>query len=181
MPAETRLLQTARLLGEIPDEAAHFPEICALFADPAVMRWLLLEPFPPDRVRQIMQTWRESWQRDGFGIWVWRERAGGRVIGRGGLRPMTIEGTPELELLYAVRSEFWGNGYCTELARAVADYALNTLRAPSVAAWTLPHNLPSRRVMEKAGFAYERDIEHAGHRHVFYRKLGPPSGERPAP
>lgn len=36
-------------------------------------------------------------------------------------------------------------------------------------AFTLPHNAASRRVMEKAGFAYERDTEHAGLPHVLYR------------
>ena len=36
-------------------------------------------------------------------------------------------------------------------------------------AFTLPDNLASRRVMEKAGFAYEREILHAGLPHVLYR------------
>ncbi len=35
---------------------------------------------------------------------------------------------------------------------------------------TLPDNLASRRVMGKAGFAYEREIEHAGLPHVLYRR-----------
>lgn len=170
MPTD-HTIQTPRLSGEIPDESAHFADVCALFADPGVMRWLLLpEPFSPERSRETLRRWCDGWRRDGFGIWVWRERASGRVIGRGGLRPMTIEDAAELELLYALRPEFWGGGYGTELARAAAGFALETLGAPSVAAWTLPHNLASRRVMEKAGFLYERDIVHAGHPHVLYRK-----------
>jgi RimJ/RimL family protein N-acetyltransferase len=35
--------------------------------------------------------------------------------------------------------------------------------------FTLPHNAASRRVMEKAGLTYERDITHAGLPHVLYR------------
>ena len=43
-------------------------------------------------------------------------------------------------------------------------------------ALTLPHNAASRRVMEKVGFGYDRDIVHAGLAHVLYR-LGRPPGE----
>jgi RimJ/RimL family protein N-acetyltransferase len=38
-----------------------------------------------------------------------------------------------------------------------------------IVAFTLPTNDASRRVMEKLGFSYERDIEHAGMPHVLYR------------
>ena len=42
-------------------------------------------------------------------------------------------------------------------------------------AYTLPDNLASRRVMEKAGFAYEREIQWVGMPHVLYRRSGPTS------
>jgi ribosomal-protein-alanine N-acetyltransferase len=176
MPTDS--LQTLRLVGERPDEAKHFAEICALFADPAVMRWLKLEPFTPERTREIMQGWINAWARDGFGLWVWRERASGRVIGRGGLRRATIEAEPEIELLYALRAEFWGHGFGTELARAVAEHALGELGLPSVAAWTLPTNLGSRRVMEKAGFHFERNVVYADLPHVLYRRRRVTTGAR---
>ncbi len=38
-----------------------------------------------------------------------------------------------------------------------------------VVCFTLTTNRASQRVMEKAGFEYERDIVHAGLPHVFYR------------
>ncbi len=38
---------------------------------------------------------------------------------------------------------------------------------------TLPTNRASRRVMEKAGFGYERDTVHAGLPHVLYRLPAP--------
>ena len=40
-------------------------------------------------------------------------------------------------------------------------------------AFTLPDNLGSRRVMEKSGFVYERDIVHVGLAHVLYRHRRP--------
>jgi [ribosomal protein S5]-alanine N-acetyltransferase len=36
-------------------------------------------------------------------------------------------------------------------------------------AFTLPDNVASRRVMEKVGFRYEREVEHVDLPHVLYR------------
>ena len=44
---------------------------------------------------------------------------------------------------------------------------------------TLPDNHASRRVMEKASFAYDRDLEHAGLTHVLYRRGHVPNPPRP--
>ncbi len=44
-----------------------------------------------------------------------------------------------------------------------------------VVSYTLPHNAASRRVMEKLGFSYEREIVHADLPHVLYRIQSPSS------
>jgi hypothetical protein len=41
-------------------------------------------------------------------------------------------------------------------------------------------NHRSRRVMEKAGFIYEREFEHGGAPHVLYRRYLTGAGRRPA-
>ena len=41
---------------------------------------------------------------------------------------------------------------------------------------TLPDNVASRRVMEKTGFVYEREIRHVGLAHVLYRRRAPGDG-----
>ena len=55
-----------------------------------------------------------------------------------------------------------GKGLATELARASVRVAFGSLRLREIIAITLPDNLASQRVMEKAGFAYGRDIVHVG-------------------
>jgi RimJ/RimL family protein N-acetyltransferase len=47
--------------------------------------------------------------------------------------------------------------------------AFEDLGLIDVVCFTLPANRASRRVMEKAGFEYERDVVHAGSPHVLYR------------
>jgi RimJ/RimL family protein N-acetyltransferase len=51
---------------------------------------------------------------------------------------------------------------------ALADAA--SLGLDSIMAYTRVDNRASRRVMEKLGLHYERDVEHAGLPHVLYRK-----------
>jgi RimJ/RimL family protein N-acetyltransferase len=70
---------------------------------------------------------------------------------------------------YAVASALWGQGLGTEIARAAVREGFDSLGLTSVVCFTLPYNLGSRRVMEKAGFEYERDTERVGLPHVLYR------------
>ncbi len=55
------------------------------------------------------------------------------------------------------------------MARAILDIATK-LGIRDLVAFTLPTNLGSRGVMEKAGFRYERDITWANLPHVLYRR-----------
>ena len=47
--------------------------------------------------------------------------------------------------------------------------AFDVLGLPDLVTYTLPGNLASRRVMEKLGFTYEREVVHADLPHVLYR------------
>jgi RimJ/RimL family protein N-acetyltransferase len=70
---------------------------------------------------------------------------------------------------------YWGQGYATELGAAAVELAFGPLGLDSVVAYTLPHNLASRRVMDKLGFSYEREIVYADLPHVLYRRYSPGS------
>jgi ribosomal-protein-alanine N-acetyltransferase len=120
-------------------------------------------------VRQMMRDALEHWERHGYGIWIFGERDGGGFVGRAGLRRVTIEGEQVVELLYALMPEFWNRGIASEMAHTILD-AAQRLALEEVVAFTLPSNRASRRVMEKAGFHYDRDITWAGLPHVLYRR-----------
>ena len=47
------------------------------------------------------------------------------------------------------------------------------LKLPELISFTQVTNLASRRVMEKAGFHYERDFTYANTPHVLYRQPAP--------
>ena len=117
----------------------------------------------------MFQLWLEHWRQYGFGYWVAQERESGRFAGRGGLRRVEVDGCDEVEIGYAFEKELWGRGLATELARESVLVGFEELGLDELVCFTLPHNRASRRVMEKTGFEYERDFEHAGLPHVLYR------------
>lgn len=109
------------------------------------------------------------WQRHGFGFWTARDRHTGQFVGRGGLRHATVEGATEIEVGYGLMTEFWGQGLATELARESVRVGFAELQLENLVSFTLLTNTASRRVMEKAGFRYERDVVYAELPHILCR------------
>jgi ribosomal-protein-alanine N-acetyltransferase len=106
----------------------------------------------------------------GLGIFVFRVRSTGAFVGRGALRRIEIGGRQEVEVGYALLAERWGRGLATEMARGLVDHA-ESHGFRDLVAYTEPTHAASRRVMEKAGFALERHVEHYGRAQVLYRRL----------
>jgi RimJ/RimL family protein N-acetyltransferase len=91
-------------------------------------------------------------QRDrGMTFWTVKEIDTGAIIGQGGLVPIDFAG-PEIELGYRLGKDHWGNGYATEIARASAEYGFGELGLTDLVAVCYAENMPSRRVLIKAGF-----------------------------
>ena len=162
-PPETPRLVAERLL---PD---HHDVLCTLLGDPRVGA-TLGGAMSPEEVATGLASKLDHWDRHGFGYWLWRERATGDVVARGGLQRTHVGGRDEVELGYAVMPERWGEGFATELGDAALRVAFDVLELADVVAYTLPHNRASRRVMEKLGMELEREIVHAGLPHVLYRR-----------
>ena len=61
---------------------------------------------------------------------------------------------PTPDLGYWLGAPYWGNGYATEAARAVIDYAFTALGHEALQAGARVTNPASRRVLEKCGFQW---------------------------
>ena len=157
---------TKRLVGSRLT-LADLDTLCAMHLDPVVMA-TLGGIRTPATTRAYVRTNLRHWERYGFGLWIFRDRAEGRFVGRGGLRHVTLQGRPEVEINYALMSSYWGRGLATEIATASVELA-RQLGIRGLVAFAGPANRGSRRVMEKLGFAYERDILWAGSPCVLYR------------
>jgi len=168
---DLRSFETGRLRCEAI-ELRHQPELTALLNDPAVVRTLSADGAPPAWGARTEEIALQSadWGRYGFGLWLLRDRMSGEFVGRGGMQHTSATGHDEVEIAYAIRSERWNEGFATEIALACAGLAFGVIGLEAVIAFTLPHNRPSRRVMEKAGMSYQRDFVHKGLPHVLYRR-----------
>jgi RimJ/RimL family protein N-acetyltransferase len=155
---------------------ADEPFLLAMFADPQVTA-TLGGPRDAARVRETLTRWTEHWTRTGFGTWILVERASGDPVGWVGLQETDTGGPGGVEVLYSVASRHWRRGFAVEAGRAAVVIGHRILGRPELVAFTLPQNTGSRAVMERLGFVYDTDVEHAGLPHVLYRRRnGAPGG-----
>ena len=111
------------------------------------------------------------WDEFGYGIWLLRDITTNEAIGRTLLRHLDIDGVDEVETGYGFFPAYWGRGLATEATLTCLDYGWRLLNLQSIVAITLPINARSRRVMEKTGMTYEREIVREGATHVLYRAV----------
>lgn len=166
-------VQTARLILERL-QPEHGPELAPLLLDPRVGATLWPRPEPPSETDMLesLAAKVDHWERYRFGMWLLRDRQTGQMVGRGGLQYTYTAGLNDVEAGWAIVPDRWGQGLATELGLACVEVAFNRLELLDIVAFTLPTNTASRRVMEKSGFEYERNIVHAGLPHVLYRHYG---------
>jgi RimJ/RimL family protein N-acetyltransferase len=160
-------VRTARLTAERL-RLEHLPDMVRMNSDPRVMA-TLAGVRSEEETRQWHQKNLDHWEQHGFGLWLWRDGSDGRFAGRAGLRRTEVEEKDEVELAYALMPEYWGKGLATEIAQACLQVGFEQLGLADIVAFTLTTNRASERVMQKAGFTYERAIERAGLPHLLYR------------
>ena len=136
--------------------ACDLDDMAALLGDAQVMRYY---PRPKDRDEALAWIdWNQRlYRQEGFGLWLLTLRATGEFVGDCGLTPQLVEGTTDIEVGYHIRAAIQGLGYATEAATACRDHARDVLGVTRLLAIINPNNVPSQRVAEKIGLAYERD------------------------
>jgi ribosomal-protein-alanine N-acetyltransferase len=154
--AGTDELVTERLLLR-PLRESDLAALAAIYADPAVMRFLggprSLEA-TRTRLGWIIAAHREQ----GFGLWATTLRADGTLVGRCGLIVQDVEGQIEHEIAYLLGSQWWGRGYATEAAAAIRDHARGTLGLDRLISLIDPENVASQAVALRIGMHHERDL-----------------------
>ena len=162
--------RTERLLCRRPFEG-DAQDFRALLLDEEVAAWLRPDPLPPFRAGEpeaLLTKDLAHWEAHGFGPWTLIDRESGAFAGRGGLCWTQVNGERAVELPWALLPAFWNEGLATEAAVAALE-AAGRVGIPEVISLALLENTPSRRVMEKAGLAFEGKVEHVGLPHALYR------------
>lgn len=102
-----------------------------------------------DAIRYMDEKFLPSFKKSGFGFYCVTMRDTQRAIGIAGL--LKRDGLPEIDIGFAILSEFWGLGYATEASRALIEYARHELKLKKLLGITSQENLSSGRVLEKIG------------------------------
>jgi len=176
-----RITSTRLTLRRI--DRADFDFFTDLNADPEVARYL---PHAKPRSPQESLAWLQSVLRNyedlGLGQLAVLRNADGALIGRCGLSDLAVEARAgvaaasrgwyqrhdapagddivfERELGYTFHRSSWGQGYASEAARCVFEYARDVLRVPRVVSLIHPENVRSLRVAQRFGVRREDSVE----------------------
>ncbi len=143
--------------------------LAAVLSDGETMRWYP-RPLSGDEVREWIERQMGRYP-EGSGLLGLVEKQTGRLIGDCGAVWQEVEGHIELEIGYHVNRERWNQGFATEAARAVMDYAFQRFDVERVVSMIRPENVASRRVAEKNGLRVDRVVFWRNYDHCVYQRM----------
>ena len=163
-------LETKRLILR-PMLESDFEALLLIFTDPKVMAAFDHPPFTREQMGHWLKRNLNHQNEFGYGLFSVLLKETGELIGDCGLEMMEDMGAAELG--YDFRSDFWNQGFATEAATAVKDYAFNTLRLPQLISLIRLGNLSSRRVAEKVGMTVLEEFTRYDIRYWKYGLINP--------
>jgi RimJ/RimL family protein N-acetyltransferase len=189
---ETEGLMFTPRLRLVPIGPSNAADLWLVHNDDAVVPWYDgWRPSPreaDDHARRI----HESWRAHGVHKWMAYDRETDEAVGRGGLSRTPIDDDwaqlyaflPDepwvrepyaserpfrahahwVEIGWALRGDYWGRGFASEIGAAGLTYAFDVLGVRAVVSCTARHNLRSLAVMERIGMRYAGEIHSRGTR-----------------
>lgn len=147
-------LQTDRLLLRpfTPNDAPGVRELAG-DRDIAATTLNIPHPYEEGMAEEWIRTHREKFERGELANFAITLRGDGNLIGAIGL--VIVPEHERAELGYWIGKPHWGNGYCTEAARAVAEYGFRELGLNRIHASHFSHNPASGRILQKIGMSRE--------------------------
>lgn len=160
-------LETTRLFLR-PMKSDDVDALLHIFSDPKVMASFGEQPFDRERMLGWVNRNLEHQTEHGYGLFSVVLKSSDVLIGDCGLEVMQVEGERVAELGYDFRSDYWNQGYATEAAQAVRDFAFETLRLPKLISLIRVGNQASKRVAEKVGMRLASEFTRYGNRYWSY-------------
>ena len=130
-----------RLRAYTPADQGWF---VATFGDPVVMKHVD-GPLDKATAEALFAGILDRSHARVFGAWC--AECNGQIVGHGAL----LREGDDLEVGYILPQSTWGQGYATEIARALTEYGLNTLGRDRLIATVDVDHPPSSRVLQKIG------------------------------
>jgi RimJ/RimL family protein N-acetyltransferase len=144
-------IETERCLLRLPEleDAPAISRYCGEY-DVAKNTARIPHPYPALAAEMWVLMTRAGWTPQGNqSLTVEHD---GQVIGGGGVFRRTADA--EWEIGYWIGRPWWGQGFATEIGRALVELGTKTLGARTLIAAHADDNPASGRVLEKLGFTY---------------------------
>jgi len=142
-----------------------------MYAKHAVMEYIPGGAWTGEQTAAIIERMKALDAEHGFGFYPIVRKRSAALIGHAGLG--YLERTPEVEIAYVLDDTCWGQGFATEVARALIAHAFTRIGLERVVAVAFPANQRSVSVMQRAGMTLVGKAFHFGTDVVKYEaKLG---------
>lgn len=143
------ILETDRLIiRKLTHE--DFGALLAIMGKPEVM-YAWEHSFSEDDVRSWIERQLARYSKDGIGYFAVALKDSGLMIGQAGLMKTSMNGNEVVETGYIFDNTHWHNGYATEAAKHLINYAFDNMKLSTVYCSIRPENHASIRVAERLG------------------------------
>jgi [ribosomal protein S5]-alanine N-acetyltransferase len=163
-------------------EPADFEFFARIHADPIVARYLGNgKPRSIQETQELLERYFETYRSLELGPLAVLRKSNGVLIGRCGLSDMALEVNTapgklprvwyqrsqvppntnvifEQELGYTFDRNYWGQGYASEAAARVFEYASSTMRFRRIVSVIHPDNTPSIKIAKRGGARQENKV-----------------------
>ncbi|ERT09382.1 acetyltransferase domain protein [Lyngbya aestuarii BL J] len=140
-------------------------KILSILSEPKTMSYWP-QPFNQSQVEAWIKRTLESYKLNGFGRYLVLLKDTETIIGDAGILKSKVANEWVNDLGYIIHYPYWGNGYATEIATALKDYAFTVLKLDHLHI-NMPKNHPaSRRVAEKIGLKFIREFNNEKNRNL---------------
>lgn len=146
-------------------------EFYRIYSDPSITYYM--EDLFPEKEQEIayMKAYVDQiYGFYGYGLWTVILKETGQIIGRAGLS--VREGYELPELGFVIDVEHQRQGYAFEVCSAILNYAKSELEFDAVQALADEDNVVSVHLLEKLGFAFDRNVTISDrHYKLFIKKI----------
>lgn len=104
----------------------------------------LIQPAIEDQLNDIRKQF----------AWIIKLKSSNEIVGLCGMF-LTADKFKIGEIYYKLIPDYWGNGYATEIAKALVNFGFNDLKLHRIEAGAAVENLKSLRALEKIGMTKE--------------------------
>lgn len=147
-------IKTPRLLLRKID-VADAPVLYQYWSDPAVTKHMNIVAFDHEEQAAGMIRFLNALAEQGQAFrWSIVSKRRKQVIGSCGFNNWDQE-NQRAEIGYELGQRYWGKGLMTEALTALIQYGYQHMNLHRIQALVEPQNIPSRRVLERLGFAEE--------------------------